>query len=145
MLKRSKFQIRSDAAKQRWVRDDKKEAFWRSKVEEWKSSGLSKRAFCEQSNLSDSSFNAWAREISIRDREKVTSANAMALLAEERKETPGQFVPLRILPSEPRAEKNVSIEKSNIELQLPGGCILRLTRESDFSLVKQLFDSLEAK
>ena len=41
--KRSKFQVRSDAAKQRWVRDDVKEAFWRKHIEGWRNSGLSKR------------------------------------------------------------------------------------------------------
>jgi hypothetical protein len=69
IAKRTKFQVRSDAAKQRWVRDDKKEAFWRAQIERWKVSGLSKRAFCESNNLSQSLFNAWNREIALRDRE----------------------------------------------------------------------------
>jgi len=39
MQKRTKFQIRSDAGKQRWVRDDRKEAFWRKHIESWERSG----------------------------------------------------------------------------------------------------------
>ncbi len=42
--KRTKFQVRSDAAKQRWVCDDRKESFLRKHIEAWKPSGLSKRA-----------------------------------------------------------------------------------------------------
>ncbi len=82
MQKRTKFQIRSDAAKQRWVRDDRKESFWRKHVESWKLSGLSKRAYCISQNLSQSSFNAWNREIELRDREKIPSANANVLLSD---------------------------------------------------------------
>lgn len=62
MQKRSKFQIRSDAAKQRWVRDDRKESFWRRHIEAWKNSGLSKRGYCLANDLSQSSFNAWNRD-----------------------------------------------------------------------------------
>ena len=80
MQKRTKFQIRSDAAKQRWVRDDRKESFWRKHVVAWKLSGQSKRGYCIAHSLCQSSFNAWNREIAIRDREKIASANAAEIL-----------------------------------------------------------------
>lgn len=63
--KRTKFQVRSDAAKQRWVRDEHKEAYWRRHVDAWCKSGLSKRGYCIAHNLTESSFNAWRRELSI--------------------------------------------------------------------------------
>ncbi len=56
--KKTKFQIRSDASKQRWVRDDKKEAIWREHIAKWKASGLSKRGYAIAHNLPESSFNA---------------------------------------------------------------------------------------
>ena len=98
MQKRSKYQIRSDAAKQRWVRDDRKESFWRRHIEAWKSSGLSKRGYCIANDLSQSSFNAWNREITLRDREKIPSTNATELLSVPPEKNP--FVPLRLLPDE---------------------------------------------
>lgn len=98
MQKRTKFQIRSDASKQRWVRDDRKEAYWRKQKSYWKDSGLSKRAFCLANGLPESSFNAWCREIDLRDREKDRSTSATALLDSDPGESKNLFVPLRILP-----------------------------------------------
>ena len=79
--KRTKFQVRSDAAKQRWVRDDLKEGYWRKHIAAWKRSGMSKRGYCKANNLSESSFNAWNREISLREREYAPTANAAAILS----------------------------------------------------------------
>ena len=145
MHKRSKFQIRSDASKQRWVRDDKKEAFWRGQIEKWQASGLSKRAFCLRENLSQSSFGAWCRELRIRDREFNSNANAAALLSKQDDRKASPFVPLHILPDELRPSRIEPPAESKIEVLLPGGCIIRLGRDSDFSLVKELVEALEAK
>jgi hypothetical protein len=148
--KRTKFQIRSDAAKQRWVRDDKKESFWRKHLQAWKESGLSKRGYCISHNLSQSSFNAWRRELEIRDRERAPSANAIALLSES---TPppaprNLFVPLQVLPEITEDEQailpNETTEQCSLELCLPGGCSIRVSHESDLSLIARLLSSLEA-
>jgi hypothetical protein len=135
---RTKFQIRSDAAKQRWVRDDRKEAFWRKHLTAWKRSGQSKRAYCISNTLSQSSFNAWSREIAIRDREKTSSLNATELLEEERTAPNDLFVPLRLLNSdldpepiesnsEPRDQwlADSRQEASSIEIAVPGGITIK--------------------
>lgn len=154
MQKRTKFQIRSDASKQRWVRDDKKEAFWRKHVAEWKASGLSKRGYAIAHNLPESSFNAWRREIELRDREKIPTANASALLSADPVEPKSGFVPLRIVPdanvSSNSADENCMTSggdetSGTIELMIPGGSVIRVTHESDLALIRRLLNVLEAK
>ena len=145
MQQRSKFQVRSDAAKQRWVRDDRKEAFWRAHVVAWKKSGLSKRSYCLKNDLSQSSFNAWSREIAIRDREKVSSASAQALLSPPKGKNP--FVPLRLLPEESAAENPPAPAKpagavNGLEILVPGGAVIKIADRMSLDLVVDLFSSL---
>lgn len=53
----------------RWVRDSKKEAFWKEQIALWQESGLSVRAFCKEQGIVETSFYAWRRELIIRARE----------------------------------------------------------------------------
>ena len=129
MAKRTKFQVRSDAAKQRWVRDDRKEAFWRKHIAAWIQSGLSKRGYCIANDISQSSFNAWNREIQMRDREKAPSRNAAELLS---KPARNPFVPIRIVPETAKeiVPQNSPVksraEQQPIEISLPEGVVIRL-------------------
>jgi len=147
MQKRSKFQIRSDAAKQRWIRDDRKESFWRKHIEAWKQSGLSKRGYCLGKELSQSSFNAWSREITLRDREKVPVARTTELLPEPKDKNP--FVPLRLLPAEGQVE-NLELPSSSprivssLEIHVPGGAVIRINDRPSVELVVELFSSLKS-
>jgi hypothetical protein len=145
--KRTKFQIRSDAAKQRWVRDDRKEAYWRKHILAWQRSGLSKRAYCKANNLSDSSFNAWNREIGIRDREKCPTANAAALVPPSK----NPFQQIRLVEDEP--EQPSQIEPSSpsdtergdtLDILVPGGAVIRVTEGCRIEYITQLFSSLKA-
>lgn len=149
--KRSKFQVRSDASKQRWVRDDKKEAFWRQHIQGWKRSGLSKRAYCKSKNLSESSFNAWNREIELRERENVTPAHAEELLAGPVHQiSANPFVALRVLPDSPTEEAKappIAVNDSanaNIELLVPGGAVIRINADCSAVFIAQLFSALKA-
>ncbi len=149
MQKRTKFQIRSDAAKQRWVRDDIKEGFWRKHIQACKESGLSKRAYCITHNLSQSSFNAWSREVTIRDREKIPSTNAQELLCDSpAKKNP--FVPLFILPDKlettiPNSSPEEKIpEKQHIEILVPGGAVIRVNGNCSSRFIAEIFLSLKA-
>jgi len=146
--KRTKFQIRSDAAKQRWVRDDKKETFWRRHLEEWKVSGLSKRAYCIQQNLPQSSFNAWRRELDLRDREKGSFESSPGASQNHA----AGFVPIRLVPdnqfqeheSEPRIERlNASEKKGVVEVVIPGGAVLRIDEHCPEGFVSKIFSALK--
>lgn len=151
MQQRSKFQIRSDAAKQRWVRDSRKESFWRKHVDAWKASGESKRGYCIKRNLSESSFNAWHRELGIRDREKVASANAEALLSSSIDQSKNLFVPLRLISEESKADakQESSVEqpeaKPVIEVLVPGGAVIRVDESCSPDFVATLFATLKGR
>jgi hypothetical protein len=146
MQKRSKFQIRSDAAKQRWIRDDRKESFWRRHIEAWKQSGLSKRGYCLTKELSQSSFNAWSREITLRDREKVPATKTTESLLEAKNQNP--FVPLRLLSDEAQAG-NRELPSSpprigtSLEILVPGGAVIRINDHPSLELIVELFSSLK--
>ena len=147
MQKRTKFQIRSDAAKQRWVRDDRKESFWRKHVVAWKLSGQSKRGYCIAHSLCQSSFNAWNREIAIRDRERIASANAAEILSEPSK---NPFVPLHLLPDEvvepqPVAQVVESRSEHWIDILVPGGAVIRLTEKFSAKHVAELYSTLKGQ
>jgi hypothetical protein len=150
MQKRTKFQVRSDAAKQRWVRDDRKESFWRKHIEAWKRSGQSKRGYCISHNLCQSSFNAWNREIGIRDREKVASANAAGLLPDSVKASKNPFVPLHLLPDEAKEPEFVpSIIETHseqlIDILVPGGAVIRISENCSLKFVAELFSTLKGQ
>ena len=148
MPKRTNFQIRSDAARQRWhVRDEKKESFWRGHKERCRKSGLSKRAYCTKHNLAYSSFMTWRREIEIRDRESVPPASVSALLATAEKSS-NPFVPIRVLseaslPAQesPVRENNAS-QSSQVEISLPGGTVIRIQDNCNPSFVAKLLAAL---
>ena len=57
-------------------RASSKERFWRQRVRQWRNSGLSVRAFCQQHELAEPSFYAWRRSIAQRD----AQVNAPAFL-----------------------------------------------------------------
>ena len=63
-------------------RDASKERFWRRMLRQWRRSGLSAHAFCEQYGLSQPSLYAWRRTIANRDADAV------------------HFVPVQVLPPE---------------------------------------------
>lgn len=147
--KRTKFQVRSDAAKQRWVRDDLKEAYWRKHIAAWKSSKLSKRAYCKANNLTDSSFNAWSREISIREREYAPTDNAAALLSS--RDNP--FVSIKLVPDRksdltpsPKATEAQPLNTSaRVEIVVHGGAVLHVSDSCSVDFVAKLFSVLRSE
>lgn len=47
-------------------RNDVKERVWSGHLTGWRSSGLSRRAYCEQEGLSASSFDYWQRRLRVK-------------------------------------------------------------------------------
>lgn len=120
-----------------WERDEQKEAFWRKTLSDWMTSGLSIRGFCRKNNIPESSFNAWRRELSIRDREKLIDGQAIDMangvappavvkdsrgrvipaqfreaqlhrLSEQKvNESPVQFVPLQLIHEAPETAAQI--------------------------------------
>jgi hypothetical protein len=144
MQKKSKFQIRSEAAKKRWQRDEDKESSWRVHIEAWRASGLSVRKFCQVNFISESSFRTWRRELALRDRESIKPANARATPAHP--ESP--FVAIRLVPDQPLKKESSGVTDglvNSLQLQMPGGATLLITEQMDLSLVAKLISALEAR
>lgn len=105
-------------------RDGKGEARWRELLARHASSGLSVRVFCQQEKLNESSFYAWRRTIAERDQ-----ASAI------REEPP--FVPAAVTSDAP-AENSISIE-------LPSGCVLRLSGSMAMEQLAELVIALQER
>lgn len=151
----------------RWARDKDKEKFWREKIAGWKASGLSIRAFCHKHQLPESSFNAWRREVEIRDRESAAlfmPADAAQLLPETVKDSKGRtipttarqlttmtaknkeqmpFVPLTVVPNF-KDEDTLSPKTMPIEICTPKGFRFRLNCEADVQFLARLIRDLDS-
>jgi ferric-dicitrate binding protein FerR (iron transport regulator) len=68
-------------------RDPERERFWRRTFSAWQASGQSIREYCEQHDVTETSFHYWRRELRQRDA-RVSTGGA----------TPA-FVPVRVIPS----------------------------------------------
>jgi transposase len=61
------------------ARDERKERQWRRRIEQWRVSGLSVRAFCAQHGLAQASFYAWRRVLERRAAERPAFVPAMPI------------------------------------------------------------------
>jgi transposase len=100
-------------------RDLGKEQQWRHWIHQWQHSGLSVRAFCDRHGLAQPSFYAWRRTLQLR------AAAA------------SPFVPVHLLPDEPRAPA------ASLEVILAGGRCLRVSPGFDPATLRQLLAVLE--
>lgn len=98
-------------ATRRWARDEDKEQFWKNALIEYASSGVSISAFCRQKNISPNSFNAWRRELQIRERERAAAGRSAGesqfpVFPDKVKDSRGRIIPSRLSKwvSETKAE-----------------------------------------
>ena len=69
-------------------RDLCKEKFWRDALQRFRGSGLTVRAFCKQSGLTEPSFYAWRRTIAQRDRNAASVRSSHPAFVELRAQEP---------------------------------------------------------
>jgi hypothetical protein len=105
--------------------DPRKEHFWRRKLDLWKRSGLSVRAFCQQHNLSEPSFYSWRTVIAQRDAQGANRPAAPAERPADQAEP--LFLPLRLATS---AEP--------LEVVLPDGTLVRVPATFDAGALARL-------
>jgi hypothetical protein len=105
-------------------RDVQKERFWRKAIRRWRTSGLSIRAYCQLSALSEANFHSWRRELAARDAEAVP------------------FTAVRVLPDEP---PGLPVEASTgaLELLLANRRVLRIAPGFDETTLRRLLPLLE--
>jgi transposase len=101
-----------------------KERFWRTKVRQWRGSGLSVRAYCEEQGLSEPSFYTWRRTLADRDAAAV------------------RFVPVQVTP-EPTPTTTTAGSAGALELVLGGGRRLRVGPGFDGPTLTRLLALLE--
>ena len=117
-------------------RDLQRERRWRELVARHASSGLSVRAFCRQEQLNESSFYAWRRTLTERDRETSTVENANLA------ETTPVFVPA-VVSNEPSPQQPTG--EAAIAIELPGGCTLRLSGQAAIGQLADLVIALQQR
>jgi transposase len=105
-------------------RDACKERFWRRVVRQWRTSGLSVRAFCEQHDLPQASFYGWRRTLAERDAK------------------PRPFMPVHVVPEE-KAVDGDSASASGLELRLPHDRVVRIGQGFDAGTLQRLLALLE--
>jgi transposase len=105
-------------------RHTSKERFWRTMVRQWRSSGLSVRAFCAEHGLAEPSFYAWRRTLSERDAGTV------------------HFAPVQVV-ADPQPRPAADECTASLELVLGGGRRLRIGAGFDGPTLQRLLALLE--
>ena len=104
-------------------RDPVREQHWRERVLAWASSGLSMRAFCDQHQLTETTFQYWRREL--RDRDVAACLSSPA---------PPRFVPVTVCPP-------VVPAIGSVEVRCPSGHVVILA-SFDAASLSNLFAAL---
>jgi len=106
-------------------RDLAKESRWRDILKRHTASGLSVRAFCQQEQVTESSFYAWRRTIGGRSSKERPTSKLPA------------FVPA-VVTSE-------SLRDTSIAIELAGRCVLRLPESISATRIAELVHALETR
>jgi transposase len=109
-----------------------KERFWRARVEQWRRSGLSVRAFCRERGLLEPNFYAWRRTLAVRDAEAVSFV-PVQVVAEQ------GFAPTVERESTPMAES----PSGAVELVIDGRRVLRIRPGFDAATLQRVLPLLE--
>jgi len=103
------------------ARDGQKERQWRQWITEWRTSGLSVRAFCDRRGLATPSFYHWRRVLQRRAAEKVA------------------FVPVQVVA------EAVPALATALEVVLTDGRMVRVAPGFDAATLRQLLAVLEGR
>jgi transposase len=122
-------------------RDPVKEQFWRRALAKQARCGLSVRAYCQREGLKTWNFNWWHQELARRDRECASVlTNGHNTSSTELARTSG-FLPVRVVPD----AAPPTLEMAQIEIVLPAGPIVRVTRGFDPQALNTVLSVLEAR
>ena len=113
----------------RGQRDPDRERMWRERVLAWGASGLSIRAYCDQHQLTETTFQYWRREL--REREVASSVRPSVSPSSR-----PLFVPVTVAPSVEQATK-----VGPVEVRCPSGHVVILP-SCDSSSFANLFAAL---
>ena len=103
------------------ARDERKERQWRRRIDQWRVSGLSVRAFCAQHGLAQASFYAWRRVLKRRAAEQPA------------------FVPVQVVADA------LPTQTTALEVVLADGRVVRVAPGFDAATLRQLLAVLEGR
>ena len=104
------------------ARDEQKDRKWQRRIEQWRASGLSVRAFCARHDLATASFYNWRR-----------------VLQRRAAEEPAAFVPVQVVADA------VPTQSGALEVVLTDGRAVRVAPGFDAATLRQLLDVLEGR
>jgi hypothetical protein len=122
-------------------RDPLKEQFWRRTIADQARSGLSVRSFCEREGLEPWNFHWWRRALDRRDREVPSIQTGRRPNSTTERPVPSAFLPVRVVQDVP----NPIPETSPIEILLPAGPTVRVTKGFDRHVLDAVLSVLEAR
>jgi len=114
-------------------RSVKSEQWWRSIMDEFRSSGQTVRAFCQRNEISEGTFFAWRKRLSQGDASAVGNVRG------------GQpMIPVEVVQQEhePHRHKSSPALAGQLEIVTPGGCRLRFDRWLEPSYLCDLLQSV---
>jgi hypothetical protein len=103
------------------ARDEQKERQWRRRIDQWRESRLSVRAFCAQHGLSPASFYHWRRVLARRAAEQPV------------------FVPVQVVADA------MPVQASALEVVLADGRAVRVAPGFDAATLRRLLAVLEGE
>ena len=103
------------------ARDERKARQWHRRIEQWRSSGLSVRAFCARHGLTTASFYNWRRVLERRAADQVV------------------FAPVQVVADA------FPTQTSALEVVLTDGRVVRVTPGFDAATLRQLLAVLEGQ
>ena len=106
-------------------RDPVREQHWRERVTAWAASGLSVRAFCQQHQLTETTFHHWRREL--RDRDDAAAASPAR----------PRFVSVTVLPSGDPLTRLIG----PVDVRCPSGHVVTVSVD-DPATLRTLFAAL---
>jgi hypothetical protein len=122
-------------------RDPAKEHLWRRRIADQARCGLSVQAYCGREGLKHWSFQWWRRELARRDRQLASDLTPThSEPAIERTRT-SAFLPVQVVADAPAPIAEVSA----IEIVLPVGPMVRVTRGFDPLALDAVLSVLEAR
>jgi len=104
------------------ARDERKERQWQRRIDQWRASGLSVRAFCARHGLAQASFYAWRRVLERRTAEQPA------------------FVPVQVV-----ADATPAGQASALEVVIADGRVVRVAPGFDAATLRQLLAVLEGR
>jgi transposase len=125
-------------------RDKRREAFWRRAIHKQRNSGLTVRAFCRGSDLSEPTFYYWRRELERRDSAQCQTApkprkRRTQLSTASLPEAVPAFVPVRV------TEETASKASGRIEIVLSAGRRVQVIGPVDRAALADVLAVLEGQ